>query len=116
MDANIQEIIDGQKELINLLNEGINNRDIIIDNLKDTMKSSHKILCSISRSYSDLSSRFTLELNKPIEDLNDKSEDIHYVKEFMETYMSILVDVNDLLQRVTLVVDSSLKIQKSIEE
>jgi hypothetical protein len=34
----------------------------------------------------------------------------------METYMSILGDVHNLLQRVTLVAESSLKIQLSIED
>jgi uncharacterized coiled-coil DUF342 family protein len=116
MDPNIQKVIDEQKELISLFKEAVDNRDTIISNLKDTMKSSHEILSSIVLSYSTLSSRFALELNKPIERLKDKAEDIQYVKEFMETYMSILGDVNDLLQRVTLVAESSLKIQTSIED
>jgi hypothetical protein len=37
------------------------------------MKSSHEIHSSIVLSYSDLSSRFALELNKPIERQKDKS-------------------------------------------
>ena len=80
------------------------------------MKTSHEMLSNIVIAYSNLSSRFSADLNKPMLDLENKSEDIFYVKEFMETYKSILADASDLLQRMTLVSKSSLKIQQSIED
>ena len=107
---------EAQKELINTFEEAVDNRDTIICALKEQMKTSHEMLSNIVIAYSNLSSRFSADLNKPMLDLENKSEDIFYVKEFMETYKSILADASDLLQRMTLVSKSSLKIQQSIED
>lgn len=94
-----------------------NQNQEMLDIYKSLLNDNHEMLRNISHSYLDLSQRFPLELGKLITDeLKNKSTDVVYTETVMKTYVSILNDVNDLLKKITLVMETSYKIQSSINQ
>ncbi len=88
--------------------------DQLIENYKSLLNGNHEILGGIAHSYSNIAERFPLELSKLLYELENKTDDVFYVKEVMETYMSIMQDIQELLESMQLAMDSSNQLQSSL--
>ena len=113
---NLLEIIESHEEIEKLYKEQDESKNNTISALENIMKHNHNIFCNIGSSYMDLSTRFPLELAKPIDELVKKTDDLIYVKEFTETYMSIMSDVKDLQETITSFIKQSIENQSSLND
>ena len=93
-----------------------NHNDEITEIYKNLLNGNHEILGGIVQSYSSIAQRFPLELSKLLYDLNNKTDDVFYAKEVLETYFSIMNDVQELLESMTLAIENSNQLQSSLNK
>ncbi len=109
-------IIESQDDVERLYKKQVENKNRMISALDDIIKLNNNVFCSIGSSYMDLCTRFSLELAKPFDELVKKTDDLNYVKEFTETYVSIMSDVKDLQEAISSFVKQSIENQPSLNE
>jgi hypothetical protein len=93
-----------------------NHKDEITEIYKNLLNGNHEVLGGIVHSYSNIAQRFPLELSKLLYDLKDKTDDVFYAKEVLETYFSIMNDVQVLLDSMTLAIESSNQLQTTLNQ
>lgn len=86
----------------------------LIQNLKNILNGQINIFATFCSSYSEISTKFIIELGRLLHDLENKSDDIPYIKNVLETYKSILDDNRNLTKQMTEALEQSEKIKSLI--
>lgn len=94
----------------------LNEEEKIAEIYKKLLNGNHGILSEIVYSYASLAERFPLELSKLLFDLENKTEDVFYNKEVMQTYLSIMKDVQKLLESMNSAIENSNELQSVLNQ
>jgi len=105
-----------KNEILHIYNCLIDDNHEVLDIYNGLINDNHQILDNITNSYLKLSQKFPLELGKLIDELENKTADVFYVEKVMKAYLSIILDVNELVEKMNIAIENSNHVISAVNQ